>query len=41
MDRKEIIGHDAFLHEYAEYIFEWLVEGKSVFVYFKIQWESF
>ena len=25
---------EAFLHEYAEYIYEWLVEGKSVFVYF-------
>ena len=25
---------EAFLHEYAAYIYEWLVEGKSVFVYF-------
>jgi len=25
---------EAFLYEYAAYIYEWLVEGKSVFVYF-------
>jgi uncharacterized protein YecE (DUF72 family) len=25
---------DAFLHEYAEYITEWLSDGKEVFVYF-------
>ena len=25
---------EPFLYEYAAYIYEWLVEGKSVFVYF-------
>jgi len=25
---------EAFLHEYAAYIYEWVAEGKSVFVYF-------